>query len=86
MKVENAIVDSDSVGDPSRFLSLGDLERRLHELARAPADKGRVSLIIRRGAGGRREILDGSNSRPMPGCRGTLGADARRETRTCRSR
>ena len=58
MKVENAIVDSDSVGDPSRFLSLGDLELRLHELARAPADKGRVSLIIRRGAGGRREILD----------------------------
>ncbi len=51
-------VDSDSVGDPSCFLSLSDLERELHELALLPADKGRVALIVRRGAGGRREILD----------------------------
>jgi len=58
MKVESAIVDSDSIGDLSRFLSLGDLERELRELARAPTDRGRVSLIIRRIAGGRREILD----------------------------
>jgi hypothetical protein len=59
MKVEDAIVDSDSVGDPSRFLSLGDLELRLHELPRAPTDKGRISLIVRRVGGGRREVLDG---------------------------
>jgi MOSC domain-containing protein YiiM len=59
MKVESAIVDSDSIGDPSRFLSLGDLERELRELAPAPIDRGRVSLIIRRIAGGRRETLDG---------------------------
>ena len=58
MKVESAIVDSDSIGDLSRFLSLGDLERELRGLARAPTDRGRVSLIIRRIAGGRREILD----------------------------
>ena len=52
------IVDSDSVGDPSRFLTLSDLERELHELARSPTDKGRVALIVRRVAGGRREIPD----------------------------
>jgi MOSC domain-containing protein YiiM len=51
-------VDSDSVGNPSRFLSLSDLERELHELARSPTDKGRVALIVRRVAGGRREVLD----------------------------
>ena len=59
MKVENAIVDSDSIGDPSRFLSFADLERGLHGLVPAPTDNGRVSLLVRRVAGGRREILDG---------------------------
>ncbi len=58
MTKKATIVDSDSVGDPSRFLTLSDLERELHELARSPADKGRVALIVRRVAGGRREILD----------------------------
>ncbi len=58
-RIENAtVVDSDSVGDPLRFLTLSDLERELHELARSPADSGRVALIVRRVAGGRREILD----------------------------
>jgi MOSC domain-containing protein YiiM len=56
--IKETPVDSDSVGDPSCFLSLSDLERELHELALLPADKGRVALIVRRGAGGRREILD----------------------------
>jgi MOSC domain-containing protein YiiM len=51
-------VDSDSVGDPARFRTFSDLERELYELARSPADRGRVALIVRRGAGGRREILD----------------------------
>ena len=58
MTIKETIVDSDSVGDPSRFLPLGDLERELHELPRSPADKGRVALIVRRVADGRREILD----------------------------
>ena len=51
-------VDSDSVGDPSRFRTFGDLERELYELARSPADGGRVALVVRRGAGGRREVLE----------------------------
>jgi len=52
------VVDSDSVGDASRFLTLSDLERELRELARSPTDRGRVALIVRRAAGGRREIPD----------------------------
>jgi MOSC domain-containing protein YiiM len=56
--IRETIVDSDSVGDPSRFLSLSDLERGLHELVHAPTDNGRVAMIVRRVAGGRREILD----------------------------
>lgn len=51
-------VDSDSIGDPACFLSLGDLEQGLEGLARSPADKGRVALIVRRVSGGRREVLD----------------------------
>ncbi len=58
MTIKETIVDSDSVGDPSRFLSLSDLERALGKLALSPTDKGRVALIVRRGVGGRREILD----------------------------
>jgi hypothetical protein len=58
MRVEQEVVDSDSVGDPARFLSLAHLERALRELAPAPADEGRISLIVRRVAGGRREIMD----------------------------
>ena len=56
--IKETPVDSDSVGDPTRFLSLSALERELHELAPLPADKGRVALIVRRVAGGRREVLD----------------------------
>jgi len=59
MTLKEMVVDSDSVGEPSHFLSLGDLERKLHDLPRAPTDKGRISLIIRRVGGGRREVLDG---------------------------
>lgn len=58
MTLNETAVNSESVGDPSRFLSLSDLERELHELARLPTDKGRVALIVRRGAGGRRQVLD----------------------------
>jgi MOSC domain-containing protein YiiM len=56
--IEGTPVDSDSVGDPSRFLSLSALERELHALALLPTDKGRVALVVRRVAGGRREVLD----------------------------
>lgn len=51
------IVDSSSLGDPSRFRSLDDLKQMLSAMPRR-ADKGRVTLLMRRGEGGRRETLD----------------------------
>jgi len=48
-------VDSSSVGDPARFLTLAQLQRQLEELEAAPADAGRVALLMRRGPGGVRE-------------------------------
>lgn len=58
MKIEWASVDSDSVGDPARFVALDDLQRGLDGLARLPGGSGRVALVVRRGEGGRREVLD----------------------------
>ncbi len=49
-------LDSDSVGDVSRFLSFTELERGLSSLEPAPTDSGRLSLIVRSSAArGRRE-------------------------------
>jgi len=50
-------LDSSSVGDPARFLALSDLERGLDGL-NTPKDLGRVDLLVRRGEGGRREVMD----------------------------
>jgi MOSC domain-containing protein YiiM len=49
-------IDSNSVGDSQRFLTLAELERKLHGMARAPADEGCVALVVRRGTGGLREM------------------------------
>jgi MOSC domain-containing protein YiiM len=49
-------VDSSSAGDPARFLTLGELQRRLDGMAHAPTDSGRVTLVVQRGAGGMREV------------------------------
>lgn len=49
-------LDSTSAGDPARFLALGELETRLGAMAPAPADAGRVTLLVRRGSGGLREL------------------------------
>ncbi len=51
-------INSNSVGNPDRFLSLADLERMLKALPGGNADKGRVALLMRRAEGGRREMLD----------------------------
>jgi MOSC domain-containing protein YiiM len=48
-------IDSSSVGDPARFLALGELKRGLDALRPAPTDTGRVTFVVRRGAGGVRE-------------------------------
>lgn len=51
------MIDSASVGDRGRFLSLDVLEARLAALPPAPPDAGRVGLVVARGPGGRRERL-----------------------------
>lgn len=58
MIITQTCVDSKSVGDPARFLPLSELERRFDALASGPTEAGRVALLVRRGAGGLREILD----------------------------
>ncbi len=58
MTITATSIDSNAVGDPARFLTLAELERRLDGLPRAPADAGRVALVVRRGAGGVREVPD----------------------------
>jgi MOSC domain-containing protein YiiM len=56
MTLTTTRLDSTSVGDPARFLALGELQSRLDALAPAPADVGRVTLLVRRGSGGLREL------------------------------
>ena len=51
-------IDSASVGDAARFLSVAALERALAALPPPPTDRGRVARIVRRVAGGTREVLD----------------------------
>jgi MOSC domain-containing protein YiiM len=48
------IVDSRSTGDPACFRALAELEQALRSLA-PPRDEGRVSLVVARVDGGRRE-------------------------------
>ena len=55
MTVTSTQVDSSSVGDPVRFLTLAHLQRQFEALEAAPADAGRVTFVMRRGAGGVRE-------------------------------
>lgn len=47
-------VNSDSMGDPTRFRELEGLVRALEAMAPAPRDKGRIELIVVRGHEGLR--------------------------------
>ena len=78
MTITAASIDSSSVGDPARFLTLGELERRLDGMASAP---DAVSHWSRRGLGGcevpaqiSRRWTSGRT--PGAGGRGTKDADA----------
>jgi len=51
-------IDSQSSGEPTRQLALEHLERALAAQPGAPTDVGRIALIVRRGTGGQREILE----------------------------
>jgi MOSC domain-containing protein YiiM len=67
--MENPI-DSSSPGDPSRHLSLDDLERGLSALPNAPANPGRLVLIVRKGEGGLRETPERTPLTPDAGLPG----------------
>ena len=64
-----AVIDSGSTGDPATFLPLAVLEERLRALD-TPRDTGRVAMIVRRGPGGRREMLDRVKLAPASGIPG----------------
>ena len=61
------VVDSNSVGDPARFLTLAELKAGLHAMGRARRDDGRVALLLRRGNGGAREVLERARLTPEAG-------------------
>jgi MOSC domain-containing protein YiiM len=52
------LVNSDSRGEPARFRSLEELESALRVLETAGTDGGRVTLVVSRREGGRRETPD----------------------------
>jgi len=64
------VLDSHSVGEPSRFLSLSHLERSIAGPGTAPKDEGKVVQIVRRAEGGRRENLDEVELTPGEGLPG----------------
>lgn len=51
------MINSSSIGDPARFLTLVQLEERLQRLPSAPCDNGVVTRVLVRHAGGVRELL-----------------------------
>ena len=71
-------VDSTTVGEPARFLTLAQLEAGLLSLPEAPRDHGRVALLLRRGEGGRREVLERALLTPKEGVPGDTWCRLRR--------
>lgn len=69
-KKEAPRVDSESLGDPSRYATLEHLERRLAALPEAPRNHGLVGLLVRRGEGGLREMPDRARLTPDGGVPG----------------
>ncbi len=63
-------IDSSTAGDPTLFRTLVDLEAGLAALNPAPADRGRVALIVRRGENGRRDLLVRTELAPDAGVPG----------------
>jgi hypothetical protein len=55
---DSARIDSDTVGEEKRFLTLSGLEEGLAALLPAPSDQGTVALLSRSSLGGLRETPD----------------------------
>jgi len=73
------MINSDSVGDPSRFRSLDELERLMAARLGAPKERGRVILVVRKAEGGLRETPEKVTLEPGLGLPGD--AWGRREHR-----
>jgi len=63
-------IDSKSVGDPRRFAARDRLVSALDALAAAPIGSGRLAFLVRRGRGGRREVLERARLTPAEGMPG----------------
>jgi MOSC domain-containing protein YiiM len=71
------VIDSSSVGELARFVPFDLLTTQL-SAASAPADTGRVVLIVRRAAGGVRETPDRASFTPEGGLAGDAWGRQRR--------
>lgn len=49
------VINSNTIGNPAHFRALEDLERTLEAHPPAPADQGRVHLVVMKGQDGQRE-------------------------------
>jgi MOSC domain-containing protein YiiM len=72
------VIDSQSDGDPATFLPFDVLESRLASLPPAPADTGRVRLLVARHSGGVRHTLERVSMTPDSGMPGDAWGRQRR--------
>jgi MOSC domain len=80
MMQDPKLINSNTVGDPARFRTLEDLERMLESLPEAPADQGRVGLVLMKGEGGRRETPERVFLAPISNVSGDVSDDEVEET------
>jgi MOSC domain-containing protein YiiM len=64
------ILDSSAMGDPACHLPIDRLARELGALAPAPLGRGRLTRLVRRGEGGRRDSLEEALLSPEGGLPG----------------
>ena len=72
------VIDSQSDGNPATFLAFDVLEARLQSAPPAPADVGRVRLLVTRQGGGVRETRDRVSMTPETGMPGDAWGRQRR--------
>ena len=70
MDTSPPVIDSSSVGDETRFPDFAGLTEAFESLAAAPLDRGRLVHLVRRGEGGRREVLEQARLTPEDGLPG----------------